>query len=106
VKPGADVPLPVGGSLRLISIGGYARLSIVDDPTVPLMYAVLVIALIGLATAVFARQQYVVAVVVDGPDGAKVLLSARFWRNASTTREKVVGALTKALGSADEGRDS
>jgi hypothetical protein len=106
LKPGDSVQLPTGGSLKVVSVGWYSRLSIVDDWTVPLMYVVLFVALVGLATAVFARQQYVVAVVVDGPEGAKLLLSARFWRNASTTRESVVGALTEALGSVEEGSDS
>jgi hypothetical protein len=109
VKPGDEVPLPTGGSLRLVNVGWYARLSIVDDWTVPLFYAVLAVALIGLAIAVFARQQYVVATVVEGPDGQKLALSARLWRNASTTRESIVSALTEALGKADgagEGRDS
>jgi cytochrome c biogenesis protein ResB len=106
LKPGDSVPLPTGGSLKVVSVGWYSRLSIVDDWTVPLMYVVLFVALVGLATAVFARQQYVVATVVDGPEGAKLLLSARFWRNASTTRENVVGALTKALGGVEEGSDS
>ncbi len=106
VKPGADVALPVGGSLRLVSIGWYARLSVVDDPTVPLIYVVLTFALIGLAVAVFARQQYVVAVVMEGPDGTKLALSARLWRNTSSTRETIVGALTEALGGPVEGSDS
>jgi hypothetical protein len=106
VGPGKDVALPVGGSLKLMGIGYYSRLSVVNNGTVPLMYAVLFVAFVGLATAVFARQQYVVVAVVDAPEGTRLLLSARFWRNASITRESIVSALTEALGGVEEGSDS
>jgi cytochrome c biogenesis protein ResB len=109
VKPGDEVPLPTGGSLRLVGVEWYARLSIVNDWTVPYMYAVLIVALIGLAIAVFGRQQYVVAAVVEGPEGPRLALSIRLWRNAATTRQSIVSALTEALGKpdgAEEGRDS
>jgi hypothetical protein len=106
LSPGGIVQLPVGGSLMVVSVGWYSRLSIVDDGTVPYMYAVLFVALIGLAAAVFAPQRYVVVAVVGESEGTKLLLSARFWRNASVTRESVVAALTAALGRSTKGSDS
>jgi hypothetical protein len=104
--PGDSIALPMGGVLRLEAIGWYSRLSVVDDSTVPFMYLVLAVAAIGLAVVAFARQQYVLAAVVDGPEGTKLMLSARLWRNSPTTRERMVEALTEALGTAEEGSDS
>lgn len=103
VKQGEDVELPTGGSLRLIGIGYYARLSIVDDATVPFIYAAMVIAMIGLGSTVFFRQRMVVAAVVEGPDGAKLALRMRLWRNTSTNRSEIESALVQALGGDEKG---
>jgi len=97
IKPGETAPLPDGGALKLLGIGWYARLSIVDDWTTPFVYAAMIIALLGLSISLLARQQLVLATVVDGPDGPKLVLRMRLWRNVSTTRAEIDAALVAAL---------
>ena len=97
VSPGEGVALPIGDSLRVDSIGYYARLQIVDDwSTIPL-YACLFVATLGLTITVVARQQIVLATVVEGPDGAKLVARMRLWRNAPSSRETMERELTRAL---------
>jgi cytochrome c biogenesis protein ResB len=99
IKPGEEVALPTGGRLRLIDIGWYSRLSIVDDPTTPLLYVAMAVAMIGLAVAALARQQLLVARVVTGPDGSKLAVQLRLWRNVPTCRAEIAAELAQALGS-------
>jgi cytochrome c biogenesis protein ResB len=55
VRPGESVELPSGELLRLDAVGYYARLQVVDDPTVPWLYAAAVIAMLGLGISTIAR---------------------------------------------------
>jgi cytochrome c biogenesis protein ResB len=104
VLPDTDLPLPGGGTLRLLGIGWYSRLSVVDDPTIPYIYAAMILAMIGLTMTVVLRQQLVVAAVVDGADGPVLALRLRLWRNVPTSRTEIEQELRSALGSADDGR--
>jgi cytochrome c biogenesis protein len=98
IKPGETAELPGGGSLKLLGIGWYARLSIVDDWSTPFIYTAMIIALLGLSISLLARQQIVLAAVVDGPDGPALALRMRLWRNVPTTRADIETVLTEALG--------
>jgi hypothetical protein len=105
VSPGEEVALPIGDSLRVDSIGYYARLKLVDDwSTIPL-YACLAAATIGLAIAFVARQQIVLATVIDGPDGLRLAVRLRLWRNESSSRSTVERELTSALGGVEKGSE-
>ena len=53
---GEDLPLPDGTSLRLLGVGYYARLSVVDDPSVSLVYALLIVALLGVSVSISAGR--------------------------------------------------
>jgi cytochrome c biogenesis protein ResB len=97
-SPGGEVALPSGDILRIGSIGYYARLQVVDDWTIPLLYVGLVVAMIGLTITVVARQQILIATVMEGPDGAKLAMRVRLWRNASSSRAEIESELTRALG--------
>jgi cytochrome c biogenesis protein len=99
LRPGESVALPGGGAMRLAGIGWYARLSLVDDPTIPFVYGSMIMAIIGLSVTALVRQQYLVATVVGGPDGVTLALDMRLWHNASTSRTEIVGELARALGS-------
>ena len=69
VTPGEDVALPDGRNLRVDNVGYYARLQVVDDwSTVPL-YLGMVAAMAGLTITAVARQQIVLATVVERPEG-------------------------------------
>lgn len=99
VRPGESVQFPGGGaSMRLNSLGWYARLSIVDDWTTPYIYAAMIIALLGLTITLLTRQQLVVAAIVDGDAGPELALKMRLWRNVPTTRAEIEAALRAALG--------
>lgn len=100
---GEAVALPTGDSLRLEDVGYYARLSVVDDLTIPLLYAAMAITLVGLTGAVAVRQQAVLVTAVEGPDGVKVAATVRLWRNAASSRGEIESELTDALGGVEKG---
>jgi len=106
VSPGENVALPGGGSLRLDSVGYYARLSVVDDWSIPFLYAGLVVAVVGLTIAVVARQQIVLVTAVKDLDGVTLVASVRLWHNAPSSRDEIEDELSKALGVAEKGRTS
>ena len=103
VNPGGEVALPSGDTLRLDAVGYYARLQVVDDWSIPLLYAGLIVAAFGLTIAVAARQQIVLAGVIEGPEGMKLAMSVRLWRNASSSRGEIETELTRALSGVEEG---
>lgn len=103
LRLGEEMTLPVAGALRLVDVGYYARLQLVDDASIPLLYAALIIAMLGLSIATLARQQIVAAAVVDMPDGTMLAVRIRLWRNATTSRSEIENELTKALGGVQKG---
>ncbi|HEY5547999.1 MAG TPA: cytochrome c biogenesis protein ResB [Coriobacteriia bacterium] len=106
VSPGEDVALPSGDILRVEGIGYYARLQVVDDWSTNLLYACLAAATIGLTIAFVARQQIVLATVIDGPEGARLAVRLRLWRNESSSRSAVERELARALGQVEKGSAS
>jgi hypothetical protein len=97
LRQGEEVALPGGGSIRLAGIGWYSRLSLVDDPTIPLIYAAMIVAALGLTMTLVFRQQLVLATYVEGPDGSILAMRLRLWRNTSTSRGEIESALARAL---------
>jgi len=89
--------------VRLIGLGYYARLQVVSDPSIPALYAGLIVAMIGLGVATFARQQIVSAAVMVTPDGAKLAVRLRLWRNAASSRSEIETELTRALSGVERG---
>jgi len=99
-----DILSPPGSlSFRLDDIVYYARLQVVEDWTIPLLYAVLAVALVGLSIATLARQQIVLATVVDTSDGVRFVARVRLWRNAPTSRGELESELSRALGGDEKG---
>lgn len=95
---GEQIALPdAGGSLRLDGVGYYARLQVVDDWSIPLLYAVLFVALAGLTLVVVARQQIVLVTVVEGPENVRLVARVRLWRNSSSSRSEIEAELARAL---------
>ncbi len=97
LHPGEEVSLPGGGAVRLLDVDWYSRLSLVDDSTIPLIYMAMVIAMIGLSMTLFFRQQLLVATADEGPDGTKLLVKMRLWRNVPTNRAEIETELVRAL---------
>ncbi len=97
MRPGEEMALPAGDTLRLDSIGFYARLNIVDDPTIPLLYAALAVAMMGLTLTVVARQQIVLATAIEGENGLRLVATLRLWRNVPTNRNEIESQLATAL---------
>jgi cytochrome c biogenesis protein ResB len=99
VAVGQKVELPgLGSSLRLDGVGYYARLSVVDDWSIPLLYAGLIAAMLGLTTAAVVRQQIVLITAIEGAEGVSVAVKLRLWRNSSSSRAEIESELTRALG--------
>jgi hypothetical protein len=85
-----------------LDVGYYARLQLVDDPSIPMLYAGLMVAMIGLGIATLTRQQIVSAVVLNAPDGTKLAVRVRLWRNVTTSRGEIESELGRALSVAEE----
>lgn len=101
--PGGRVTLPTGEQLRLNGVDYYARLQLVDDPTIPLLYAAVAAAMLGLGVATFGRQLLIVARVVDAPSGRRLDVRADVRRTAAVGRDEIEVALTRALGPTETG---
>ena len=103
VRQGDSVAMPGGAAVRLTSVGWYSRLSLVDDPSIPFIYAAMFVAALGLTLSVAARQQLLVATAIEGPGGARLAMDVRMWRNAPTNRTEIESELAKALGADKKG---
>ena len=102
LKPGEAIPLPNGDTLRVDAVGFYARLSVVDDGTISILYAAMAIAMLGLSLTVVSRQHVILVSADQGPDGVVLHVWSHLWRNVSTTRAEVQSELSRALHT-DEG---
>lgn len=101
IEPGQRVELPAGGALELLGVDYYARLQLVDDPSIPLLYAAGVIAMIGLGIATLARQMIITAQVERDADQSRLAVRMRLWRIHSTSRSEIEDELRRALGAAE-----
>ncbi|MHB8805703.1 MAG: hypothetical protein ACYC7C_10800, partial [Coriobacteriia bacterium] len=107
VRKGESAPLIGGGSVQLLDVGWYAHLAVVDDPSIPVVYAAMLLGMLGLTISLVSRQQLLTAAVIDGEDGNRALaVSLRLWRNSSTDRAEVERVLTEALSTREEGERS
>ncbi|MCK8114947.1 cytochrome c biogenesis protein ResB [Anaerosoma tenue] len=98
------VALPTGGELRLLGVDYYARLQMVDDPSIPLLYIAGAISMIGLGVATLARQMVLKAWTLEGPEGTRLLVRMRLWRIHSTSRSEIEDELRRALGAVEGSR--
>ena len=104
LRPGAQLSLPDGSKLRLLKVGYYARLSVVDDPTVPFIYIALFAGLLGVSVALLARQRLIVVTVERDDEGQRLDVFARIWRNAGTSSAEIKQAIEGSLRPKDEER--
>ena len=103
VSPGETVALPSGSAVRLDSVDSYARLTVSKDNTIPLVYASMILAIVFLSVTLFARQQLVLAAVVDGEQGPTFVARIRLWRNVATSASEVRRRLEDDLEAAHGG---
>jgi len=95
---GEEIELPDGAKLRLLGVESYARLSVVDDPSIPLVYALLVVALIAVTVSILGRQSLAVAAVrVDEAGARRVDVWFRDWRANKIRTEQAEEAVRDAL---------
>ncbi|MEI8080477.1 MAG: cytochrome c biogenesis protein ResB [Actinomycetes bacterium] len=81
VLVGQDIQLPNGSRLRLLGVGYYARLSIVDDPSIPLVYALLIVGMVAVSVSILGRQSLaLLALQTDEAGEARLEVWFRDWR--------------------------
>jgi cytochrome c biogenesis protein ResB len=95
---GEEIDLPDGSKLRLLGVNNYARLSVVDDPSIPLVYALLAIALVAVSASILGRQSLATVVVSRHDDGTRTVdVWFRDWRANKVRTEQAQEALREAL---------
>jgi cytochrome c biogenesis protein ResB len=99
---GQKVALPDGASLRLDAVPYYARLAVIDDPAIPLLYASLVAAFVGMTFALLARQRLIVVAFADGGEGSRLDVFVRLWSDPGRSSQDVKTALLGTLGLEEE----
>jgi hypothetical protein len=101
LRPGEEAALPLGGSLRLLGVDYYARLQIVDDPTITLLYIAGAIALVGLGIATLARQMIFTAGIRIEGEARIMAVRMRLWRIHTTSKTEIESELRRALGATE-----
>lgn len=101
VRKGAAATVAGEGSIKVLDIGWYSLLSLVDDPTIPFVYGAMILASLGLTLSVAMPQRLVVAAVIGEGAERSLAVNLRLWRNNPTSRREVEEALVAAL---DAGR--
>lgn len=95
---GQELKLPDGSSLRFLGLGHYARLGVVDDPSIPLIYGLLLVALAGLSVSILGAQSFAVVVVRTCEDGGRCMdVFFRDWRANTARVERAEEAIRGAL---------
>jgi len=95
---GEEIALPDGSKLRLLGVGNYARLSVVDDPSIPLVYALLVVALVAVSVSILGRQSLAVVAVRTGEAGSRTVdVWFRDWRANKIRTEQAQEAVRAVL---------
>lgn len=101
---GDSTPVSEGGVLKLTELTSFALLTVVRDPSVLPVYVAFLVALIGLAVALFAPPRACAVVLVSGPDGERSLhVQVRATRVDMALQGRVVRALTGAVKQDPEG---
>ncbi len=102
---GESVDLGSGVRLTIERLTSYARLSVVDDWSVPFIYVLFAVAAVGLSLAIFAPYRTVRVLVVDGPEGVRVHALVRHGRGEPGFPARVERALAGAVKGGGHGRD-
>jgi len=89
VTVGQSASLPDGNFLRFDELNYYARLSLVDDWSIPVIYVFCSLAVLGLSVALLTTPR----VAYIGSSDDQVLVSLRFYRPTSVTTEEVLTEL-------------
>lgn len=90
--------LPGGGGFRFLGLGWSARLSVVDDPSIPFVYATMILALLGLAMSLVFQQRIVLAGVAGTGTARTLVARVRLWRNVAGGAAEMRAALEHEIG--------
>lgn len=96
------IPLPQGQRLVLGSVTNYARLSVVSDWSVYLIYALLGSAIIGLALALLMPFRSAWVLLVETTEGVDLHVISRHSRRDPTFTESIVSVLRELTSPAEE----
>ncbi|HEX9092733.1 MAG TPA: cytochrome c biogenesis protein ResB, partial [Coriobacteriia bacterium] len=93
VPEGERVPLFDGVWLRFVKRGTYVSVAVANDWSVPFIYALFVIAAIGLTIALFVRPRIAWVFVTEAEGGSRLHVSPRRVRGDPMFIETVCGAI-------------
>jgi cytochrome c biogenesis protein ResB len=97
-KIGEPIEMPGGEALVLESVERYARLAVADDWSVPWIYALLVLASVGITFAVFSPYRKAWVMLVEDGGRARLHVRTRHYRGSPTFAEQVERAVREVVG--------
>lgn len=94
---GDAISLPGGQRLRIVEIGDWARVSLANDWSVSWIYALLMLAIAGLAVALLVPAKRVTVLVVQDDDGARLHIAAWHDKRDPLFAEQAIEAIAAAV---------
>lgn len=94
---GDAIELPGGQRLRVVEIGDWVRVSLANDWSVPWIYALLMLAIVGLAIALLVPARRASVLYVSTQDGPVLHVSTWHDKRDPLFAERVIEAVTAAV---------
>lgn len=104
VREGGSLALGGGYRLVLQRVRYYERLRLVDDWSVPFIYALYALVLLSAGLALLQQPRSVAMLVAEGEEGHMVHLLVRCRREDYAFKTRITGALRKTIESRDDDR--
>lgn len=96
LEQGRSVSIAPGAELTAEKLSRYARLSVVDDWSVPVIYALFFSALAGLTISLLLPSRRVWVLIVRDEAGARLHVAVRHARRDPMFRQRIEAALSEA----------
>lgn len=94
----STIDLPGGGRLRVVSVTDWARVSVANDWSVPFIYVLLMLAILGLAVAVLVPARRVSVLLVETDEGRFLNIGTWHDKRDPTFKKQMIDAVELAAG--------
>lgn len=95
VPVGSTIDLPGGGRLRVVSVTDWARVSVANDWSVPFIYVLLMLAILGLAVAVLVPARRASVLLVETEEGRFLNIGTWHDKRDPMFKKQIIDAVTQ-----------